>query len=74
MRLDVFPQKFLRMFKMMRSRLGFLLLQCVNMTDKMIGGAVLNNHKGSGGRHARIGERATDHSVAKGAARFHLVS
>src|SRR5215469_10352246 len=27
MRLEVFPQKFVRMFKMMRSPLGFLLLQ-----------------------------------------------
>ena len=45
MRLEMFPQKSVRMFKMMGSPLGFLLLQCVNMTDKMIGGAVLPTTK-----------------------------
>jgi pimeloyl-ACP methyl ester carboxylesterase len=45
MRLEVFPKKFVGMFKMMRGPLGFLLLQCMNMTDKMVGGAVLQTTK-----------------------------
>jgi haloalkane dehalogenase len=45
MRFEDFPAKFQGMFKMMRSPLGFMLLQMINMTGKMIGGAVLPTTK-----------------------------